>query len=381
MILGIDASNIHSGGGIEHLKNLLKFADPQSYGIKKILVWGGKIPIEKFPQNDLVDLFLIPEIEKSLSKRLFWQNTKLSKIAEESCDLLFTPGGLYLGGFRPFVSMFQNMQIFESKERRREGLNKEWIRLNFLLWAQTITFKRASGLICLSGYSKNYLNRYHPQIISNTEIKIVEHGASKNQYEKEIKNKNKSSTKKILKLLYVSTVKKYKHHWNLIDAVGLLKKAKLPIELHLVGGGYYKALNLLKSSIQRNKLDRDYIFYHGELTHKETIKWYYKADIFVFPSTCENFPVTILEAMSAGLPIASSNRGPMPELLKDAGLYLNPESVSSIKDCLQYMINNPKLTEILGKKAKLYSNLYSWKICADKSLSFLSSVYEKTRHE
>jgi Glycosyltransferase len=85
--------------------------------------------------------------------------------------------------------------------------------------------------------------------------------------------------------------------------------------------------------------------------------------------------------MSAGLPIASSNRGPMPELLKDAGLYLNPESVSSIKDCLQYMINNPKLTESLGKKAKLYSNLYSWKKCADKSLSFLSSVYKKTRHE
>ena len=107
------------------------------------------------------------------------------------------------------------------------------------------------------------------------------------------------------------------------------------------------------------------------------MEWYSKVDMFVFPSTCETFGISLLEAMTAGLPIASSDRGPMPEVLKDAGLYFNPESVTSIKNCLRYMIENPNLRKRLGAKAKQYSQAYSWKKCADETFAFLRSVYEK----
>ena len=83
--------------------------------------------------------------------------------------------------------------------------------------------------------------------------------------------------------------------------------------------------------------------------------------------------------MTAGLPIASSDRGPMPEVLKDAGLFFNPESVTSIKNCLRYLIENPDLRQRLGEKAKFYSQAYSWEKCADETLEFLSSVYEKNK--
>ena len=81
--------------------------------------------------------------------------------------------------------------------------------------------------------------------------------------------------------------------------------------------------------------------------------------------------------MTAGLPIASSGQGLMPEVLKDAGLYFNPESVTSIKNCLRYMIENPNLLLSLGAKAKQYSQAYSWKKCADETFAFLSSVHER----
>ena len=99
--------------------------------------------------------------------------------------------------------------------------------------------------------------------------------------------------------------------------------------------------------------------------------------MFVFPSTCENLPIILLEAMTAGLPIASSDRGPMPEVLKDAGLYFNPESVTSIKNCLRYMIENPNLLKSLSAKAKQYSQAYSWKKCADETFEFLKIVHER----
>jgi len=379
MIIGIDASNIRAGGGISHLKNILKFVEPEKYGIKKIIVWGGKTPLERLPQNTWLDLLEIPTLNQSLYKRLLWRQTKLGKLAHEYCDLLFVPGGLYLGCFSPYVTMFQNMQIFESKERAREGFSKEWIRLSLLKWAQSRTFRDASGLICLSEYSHYYLAQNHSFVIDQTPVQLIPHGTEKVKNEHILSDIKRNPINGTIRLLYVSTVKKYKHQWNLIDAVGLLSKEGISVELHLVGGGDSQALNLMQDAIHRNKLEKNFIFYHGSLPYEQTLEWYHKADIFVFPSTCENLPVILLEAMTAGLPIASSDRGPMPEVLKDAGLYFNPESVTSIKNCLRYMIENPDLMQSLSSKAKKYSQSYSWKKCADETFAFLSSVYEKNK--
>ena len=125
-------------------------------------------------------------------------------------------------------------------------------------------------------------------------------------------SKKKNTNNETLRLLYVSTVKKYKHQWNLIDAVGLLRKDGIPIELHLVGGGDSPALNLMQDAIHRNKSDKNFIFYHGILPNEQTLEWYLKADIFVFPSSCETFGISLLEAMTAGLPIASSGLASPP---------------------------------------------------------------------
>ena len=101
--------------------------------------------------------------------------------------------------------------------------------------------------------------------------------------------------------------------------------------------------------------------------------------MFVFPSSCETFGISLLEAMTAGLPICSSERGPMPEVLKDAGLYFNPESVTSIKNCLSKMINDQELSRRISTKAKQYSQAYSWRICADETFAFLNEIYETNK--
>ena len=377
MRLGIDASNIRSGGGIIHLQKILEKAEPNKHLINRVIVWGGDTLLENLPDKPWLELRKISYLNHQFPLRLFWQQTKLGKLAHECCDLLFVPGGLYLGGFRPYVSMFQNMQIFESKERSREGFSKERLRLCLLKCAQSRTFRDASGLICLSEYASNYLAQYYPFVTAQTSVRLIAHGTKQIQSEHSVSVKKKNTNNETLRLLYVSTVKKYKHQWNLIDAVGLLRKEGIPIELHLVGGGDSHALNLMQDAILRNKLEKNFIFYHGSLPYKETLEWYHKADIFVFPSTCETFGISLLEAMTAGLPIASSDRGPMPEVLKDAGLYFNPESVTSIKNCLRYMIENPNLRQRLGKKAKQYSQAFNWKKCAVETFAFLSSVYEK----
>jgi glycosyltransferase involved in cell wall biosynthesis len=379
MILGIDASNIREGGGLTHLRKILEYADPELLGITQVIVWGGRGSLEYLPEKPWLDLLEIRSLNQPLHKRLLWQLTELAKLSAKSCDLLFAPGGLYLGSFRPYVTMFQNMQIFETNERNREGLSKEWLRLRFLQSAQSKTFRGASGLICLSEYAHNYLTRYHSDLISGTPVQLIAHGTENFQNDLSMSFKKVSGDPRILRLLYVSTVKKYKHQWNLIDAVGLLRKEGISIELHLIGSGDTQALQRMKEAIQRNDSVPKNVFYHGSLSYKETLAWYHQVDMFVFPSTCETFGISLLEAMTAGLPIASSNRGPMPEVLKDAGLYFDPESVTSIKNCLRYMIANPDLQQHLGAKAKQYSQKYSWGKCAHETFSFLRTVYEENK--
>jgi len=375
MILGIDASNIQAGGGVTHLQKILEYGEPEKHNISQVKVWGGHNPLDQFAQRSWLDLIDISALNKPLHRRLLWQQTELAKLAQKDSDLLFVPGGLYMGSFRPYVTMFQNMQIFETKERNRER-NKEWLRLKLLQLAQRHTFQKAYGLICLSEYAHNYLTQYYPRLVDKTSVQLIAHGTETFKNDNHVSRTENSNDPQILKILYVSTVKKYKHQWTLIDAVDLLREEGIPIELHLVGGGDSQALSWVRKATQKKDPEREFVFVHGSLSYEETLEWYNKVDMFVFPSTCETFGISLLEAMTAGLPIASSNRGPMPEVLKDAGLYFNPESVTSIKNCLRYMIENRDLRQRFGIKAKQYSQTYSWKKCADETFGFLSSVSE-----
>ena len=180
-----------------------------------------------------------------------------------------------------------------------------------------------------------------------------------------------------IRLLYVSTVKQYKHQWNLIDAVALLKEKGFPLELHLIGSGDGPAIKRMRRAIQDKCFLGEFTYYHGHLSHSETLDWYNKADLFAYPSSCENLPNILLEAMAAGLPIACSDRGPMPEVLKDAGIYFNPENPSSIAASLKLLLQDESLRENLGRKAHSLSQAFTWERCAHETFSFLSTVYKR----
>ena len=129
MRLGIDASNVRSGGGIIHLQKILEQAEPKKHLINRVVVWGGDTPLDNLPDKPWLELRKIPNLNQQTSQRLFWQKTKLGELAHEYCDLLFVPGGLYLGGFSPYVTMFQNMQILN----QRKGIVKASVKSGYAL--------------------------------------------------------------------------------------------------------------------------------------------------------------------------------------------------------------------------------------------------------
>ncbi|MFH1733770.1 MAG: glycosyltransferase [bacterium] len=114
----------------------------------------------------------------------------------------------------------------------------------------------------------------------------------------------------------------------------------------------------------------------GFVGHNELPSLFANADLFAFASSCENLPVTLLEAMATGLPIACSNRGPMPEVLKDGGVYFDPENLESIGVAIEKVINNKDLRICIAKRAKELSEQYSWDRCAAETWDFLRTIAE-----
>ena len=172
MIVGVDASNIRAGGGVTHLKKILENIQPSDFNITKIIIWGGGTPLDQLPQKTWLDLQEVECLNSSLLARLLWQQNELGNLARKNCDILFVPGGLYLGDFVPYVTMFQNMQIFETKELNREN-GKEWLRLKLLQLAQGSTFKNSAGVITLSEYSNNYLTLKYQNLVKNNRLSII----------------------------------------------------------------------------------------------------------------------------------------------------------------------------------------------------------------
>jgi len=116
----------------------------------------------------------------------------------------------------------------------------------------------------------------------------------------------------------------------------------------------------------------------GFVRHEDLPALLANADLFIFASSCENLPVTLLEAMAVGLPIACSNRGPMPEVLEDGGVYFDPEDEKSIDVAIETIITNTDLRTSIAHRAKELSEQYSWARCATETWRFLRDCYNNS---
>lgn len=375
MILGIDASNIRVGGGVTHLAELLRVAEPTAYSFSKVIVWGGQQTLSRIEDRPWLLKSHQALLDKSLSYRTFWQRFKLDGLVRQvGCDLLFVPGGSHAGDFRPMVTMSQNLLPFEWQELRRWGWSLFVLKWMLLRWTQSHTFRRAAGLIFLTQYARDIVMR----TISTTagETTIIPHGIDERftYPPRDQLGIDRYSADRPFRILYVSIVDMYKHQWKVAEAVAQLKKCGLPVMLDLVGSSYPPALARLKQTISQVDPSGEFIQYAGAVPHAELHKRYAQADLCLFASSCENMPNILLEGMASGLPIACSNRGPMPEVLGDAGVYFDPEDATDMARALRELIDSPTLRARLAKASFERVQVYSWRRCASETFDFLARI-------
>jgi glycosyltransferase involved in cell wall biosynthesis len=372
-IIGIDASNIRSGGGVTHLIELLRAAKPSTHGFSKVIVWGGQNTLSRIEERPWLVKSHQPLLDKALPYRVFWQTILLSKLAHKAdCSVVFLSGSSYAGSFRPFVTISQNLLPFEWRELRRYGLSVSTLRLILLRWIQSCTFRRADGLIFLTRYAQNSVM----QVIKTTlgKTAIIPHGindrfASPPREQLPI---NQYSVDRPFRILYVSIIDVYKHQWHVAEAVVQLRKSGLPVALELVGPAYPSALKRLRQTLDKIDPVGEVVRYSGEVPYAALHACYEQADLGLFASSCETFGMILTEAMSSGLPIACSSCSAMPELLGDAGVYFDPENPDDIAHALRTLINSADLRTRLAEASFERVKVFSWQRCADETFGFLA---------
>lgn len=105
-----------------------------------------------------------------------------------------------------------------------------------------------------------------------------------------------------------------------------------------------------------------------------------KLNIFVLPSLSEGFPLVNLEAMAAGLPVVATRVGGTEEAVVNLvnGCIVPPNDEISLSNAIMFLIEHPKIREIMGNEGKQRANLlFSEKVMVDRIIAVYSEISEK----
>jgi glycosyltransferase involved in cell wall biosynthesis len=374
--VAIDASNISSGGGLTHLVKMLSSAQPMYSGVAHVHVWASASTVDKLPKSDWLVIHTPRWCNAGLLSRMLAQQIMLpSLINLAGCSVLFSLSGtLPVFCQVPMVTISQNMLPFEPDRAALFGF-WSWLNLKMRLLrlSQGTSFRRAQGIIFLTQYAQKIVTTAEGGISGATAL--IPHGIESRFFMRPRPQRVAvNSDDRPLRLLYVSIQAPYKHHIELMEAIAELRLQERSVLLQMVGsnaGVYGKVVRR-----KRMQLDPKYSYLQdlGPIDFDDLHKLYNQADVFVFASSCENLPNILIEAMAAGLPIACSNRGPMPEILGDAGVYFDPESPKSISQAIAELVDDPVLRSHLAYRAFQRAQTFSWQRCARESFDFVAKV-------
>ena len=369
IIVGIDASRNRSGGAKAHLIGILEEANPASFGISTVHLWSYKSLLDQIPDFPWLVKHNPDQLEKSLARQVWWQYYHLPKEATKAgCHVMLNTDAGTISQFRPSVVMSRDMLSYEKGEMQRYGWTKARLRLLALKYIQARSLKQANGAIFLTRYAASTIQKFTGQLRKTA---IIPHGVSHH-----FRRVSSIGTwlNDSIRCLYVSNAAMYKHQWHVIRAIGQLRSRGHKVSLILAGGGTGPAQELIDKEIIRTDPERKFVTQVGFVKHEAIPSLLSEANIFVFASSCENMPNTLVEAMASGLPIACSDRGPMPEVLNDAGVYFDPENPASISQAIEEIIKDEEKRLILSKKAKLLSEQYSWARTSNQTFAFLAEI-------
>jgi glycosyltransferase involved in cell wall biosynthesis len=375
VIFGIKATQIGRGGGLTHLV--------------QCLLWFGKLaPQDQFilyghtdqkdwlppaPPNVTYRLYQAPA--RGLMARLVWEGTRLPQLmAKDHLDVLLEPGN-YAAPHSPCpnVTLIHNLAPFVPEYVKRVGLYQK-LRLTALKRLTLKAVATSSGTIFISDYARRIIS---PMVQGPARpATVIYHGAAEVQ-SGTLGHVEDSHVPTFVQgsILCVSHIYRYKGILELVQgyATALAKDSHIP-DLVIVGDWYDKPYVAEIQEFLATHGIGDRVRLTGTVPEQQLHDYYRACRFFVFPSTIENCPNILLEALAAGCAIATSDCGVMPEICSHAARYFDPRSTDGISEALLSLNGNEPLLQALREQATARARQFSWRETADRTLCFLREV-------
>ena len=157
---------------------------------------------------------------------------------------------------------------------------------------------------------------------------------------------------------------------TILKAFNILKQKGLSVQFWKVSDDF---TDEDKRFIQINNCE-DSIKYLGYLDKTSLVQAYNAADVLVAPSFHEGFGITLLEAMSCGTPVITSNVSAMPEVVGDAGILVDPKNSQAIADAVCRLQSDPIYYQELREKGLKRIQAFTWENVAEKTLELYESL-------
>lgn len=379
MRIAINALSAVAGGGVTYLNHLFRHLSEIDNENEYLIITtkkGEKVLCANYKNFRIVS-FKIPSI--SVIHRIFWEQLYLWCILKKNnADILYSPAniGLLFSSF-PTIIMIQTVAPFDGEMiKRQNGCNR--LKFNLLRILTSISVKKAKKVIFISDKARRELSSLYN--LPENKTSLIYHGRSI-LFNPDLDSSRLQEIKQKYNLgefiLNVSNIYKYKNFWELIHAFLLIKdQIGSGLKLVLIGKSFDDQYTETLKTFVANEGIEDCVIFLGHIPYEELPYFYVLCKLFVCPSTCESFGMTLVEAMACGAPVLSSNIEPMPEICGDAAVYFNPFNPRDIAEKIENVLLDNNLLQKMKQLSLKRANYFSWEIAAKETLQVLESVNE-----
>lgn len=348
-----------------------------------------KILVKKHPEIQFYFIFdrtpnpefifsknIIPIVIKPPTRHIYlfnyWYQFALKKqLSKINPDIFVATDGMF-----PLKTKIRTLAVIHDIyfEHHPEQLPKNV--LNFYLKNFPKFSHQATRIATVSEFSKKDICTTYN--IDESKIDVVYNGPNENFIPIPISEQTKIKeqyTDGYDYFLFVGTLHPRKNLINLFKAFEQFKIAtKSPKKLLVVGRKMWWTPEI-EAALNRLSFKDDIIF-AGRVSEQELYKITASAYALTYVPIFEGFGIPLVEAMSCGTPVISSNITSMPEVVDEAGILVDPFSVEEIANAMTRMNDEHCLRGNLSEKSIIQAQKFSWQKTAD----LLWDSIQKTVH-
>ncbi len=246
-----------------------------------------------------------------------------------------------------------------------------WLRKVLL----PLSIKRARAIIAMSENTKKDILQYFPE--AKGKVHVIYQGGRRLE-----RMEDKAAGSQTLKkygiegdyILGLGTIEPRKNLKRLILAFKHIREKYPHLKLVLAGKKGWMT-DSFYSFVKKSGIENSIVL-AGYVEQEDIAALYSRATLFVYPSLYEGFGLPPLEAMRCGVPVVVSDNSSLPEVVGNAGVYVDAMSVKSIVKGMDRVLRDPKKQMEMIAEGYRQEKKFSWDDTVDKTVQLYKKILE-----